>query len=88
MKALMVAVLIIAPNAALAQTATSSDKPGAIVAPAKMKPPKPICRSEDTTGSMFPTRTCHSKEEWTAIDATNAANAERMRNSRSSAGRN
>jgi hypothetical protein len=88
MKALMVAALIISSSAAFAQTSAPTDRPNADVISAKVKPPKPICRSEDTTGSMFPTRTCHTKEEWTTIDAANAANAERMRNSRSSTGRN
>lgn len=88
MEALMFAALFISLSAAFAQTNELSNKTSAAVAPIKVKPPKTICRSEDTTGSMFPTRTCHSKEEWTAIDAANAANAERLRNSRGAAGRN
>ena len=86
MKALMVAALIVLPNVALAQTTAPSDKSSAVLAPLKMKPPKPICRSEDTTGSMFPTRTCHTKEKWTAIDRANATNAERLRNSHGTSG--
>lgn len=86
MKALMFAALFVSFSAAFAQTNESSSKTSATVAPIKVKSLKTICRSEDTTGSMFPTRTCHSKEEWTAIDAANAANAERLRNSRGTAG--
>ncbi|MGN6620693.1 MAG: hypothetical protein ACTHKR_06490 [Sphingomonas sp.] len=41
------------------------------------KPPKEkkICRSEQTTGSYLPKRTCHTAEEWKAIDGTNADDA-------------
>jgi hypothetical protein len=88
MRALMVFALAVTSSVSFAQTSAPADTTAVSNAPTKMKPLKPICRSEDTTGSMFPTRTCHTKEEWTAIDAANAANAERMRNSRSSAGRN
>lgn len=88
MKTLMAAAFVLWSSATFAQTNAPSDATGATAAPAKVKPPKPICRSENTTGSMFPTRTCHTKEEWAAIDAANAANAERMQNSRSTTGRN
>jgi hypothetical protein len=87
MKALIVAALIISSSATFAQTSAPADKPSTDAAPTKVKTPKPICRSEETTGSMFPTRTCHSKQGWTAIDAANAANAERLRNSHGTAGR-
>lgn len=88
MKVLMVAALVIWSSATLAQTKAQSDTTGATAAPAKVKPPKPICRNEATTGSIFSTRTCYTKEDWVAIDAANAANIERMRSSRSVNGRN
>ena len=88
MKAWILAALVMGSSAALAQTNAPSSATGATAPAAKIKPPKPVCRSENTTGSMFPTRTCHSKEEWAAIDVANAANAERMSNSRNSAGHN
>lgn len=88
MIAWMAAALIMGSGTTLAQTNVPSSATGATASQAKTKPPKAICRSEDTTGSLFPTRTCHSKEEWSAIDAANAANAERIRNSRNGVGRN
>lgn len=36
---------------------------------------KKICRSEQTTGSYFAKRTCHTRDEWKAIDAANTDNA-------------
>lgn len=41
------------------------------------KPPKEkkICRSEQTTGSYFAKRTCHTREEWKAIDSSNGDDA-------------
>ena len=88
MKASMAVALLMASSAGVAQTAPPSKTSDAAVPTAKAKPPKPICRREDTTGSLFPTRTCHSKEEWPAIDAANAANTERMSNARKGTGRN
>jgi hypothetical protein len=78
------AALVLISGAASAQTAPAVPSDGA--AAVKVKPPKPMCRSEDVTGSFFQQRTCHSKEEWAAIDAVNAANAERMSASRSGNG--
>jgi hypothetical protein len=86
MKAFLVVALAITSSVAFAQTSAPSDTTAASNAPAAMKPPKPICRTEATTGSRFTTRTCHSKEEWTAIDAANAAIIERNRNPQSIAG--
>jgi len=43
---------------------------------------KKICRREETTGSIMPTRVCHSKEEWAQIDAANAKAAEQFNASR------
>lgn len=73
MKALMVAVLAISSSRAFAQTSAPSDNTAASVAPTKVKLVKPICRTEAATGFRFTTRTCHSKEEWAAIDAANSA---------------
>lgn len=86
MKAFMVVALAITSSVAFAQTSAPSDSTATSDAPATVKPQKPICRSETTTGSRFTTRTCHSKEEWTAIDAANAAIIERNRNPQSIAG--
>ncbi|WP_380778792.1 hypothetical protein [Sphingomonas sp. R86520] len=83
MKAIIAAVFIVSSIAGFAQTAPTAAPPtDTTVALANAKPPKPICRRESVTGSNFQTRTCHSKEEWAAIDSENAANAERMSNSR------
>ena len=86
MRALMVFALAVTSSVSFAQTGAPADTTAASNAPAAMKPPKPICRTEATTGSRFTTRTCHSKEEWTAIDAANAAIIERNRNPQSIAG--
>jgi hypothetical protein len=83
MKALMVAALAISSSVAFAQTSAPSNNTAASVAPTEVKAPKPICRTEATTGSRFTTRTCHSKEDWTTIDAANAAIIERSRNPQS-----
>ncbi|TXC71505.1 hypothetical protein FSB78_11540 [Sphingomonas ginsenosidivorax] len=80
MKMMIAIALILSSSAGLAQTAATGS------AAANAKPPKPICRSEPVTGSIFPQRSCHSKEEWTAIDAANAANAERMSAARNAGG--
>ena len=88
MKPLMAVVVMLGSSAGLAQIAAPSIPTEVTASPAKAKPPKSICRSANTTGSMFPTRTCHSKEEWSAIDAANAANTERMSNARKGTGRN
>lgn len=37
--------------------------------------PKKVCRSEQPTGSFIAKRTCHTAEEWKAIDAANGQNA-------------
>ena len=36
---------------------------------------KKVCRLEEVTGSIMMHSICHSKEEWTAIDAQNARGA-------------
>ena len=40
---------------------------------------KKICRSEERTGSIMPTRVCHSNSEWAAIERQNASTVERDR---------
>lgn len=88
MKAWIVGALVMGSSAALAQTNVPLSATGAALPGEKTKPPKPVCRSETRTGSIFPTRTCHSKEEWAAIDVANSANAERMSDTRNSTGHN
>lgn len=88
MKAWVVGALVMGSSAALAQTNARPSATGVALPAEKIKPPKPVCRSETRTGSIFPTRTCHLKEEWVAIDVANSANAERMSNSRNSTGHN
>jgi hypothetical protein len=88
MKTLIAVVMICSPELAVAQTAGAAAPNSAAptTASAKIKPPKPICRKEDVTGSFFPARTCHTKEEWAAIDAANAKNAERISAARNNSG--
>jgi hypothetical protein len=86
MKSLMVVLLVMTSNGAVAQTSVPSDSTAPSNVPTEVKPSKPICRSETTMGSRFTTRTCHSKREWAAIDAANAAIIERNRNPQSIAG--
>jgi hypothetical protein len=42
-----------------------------------VKPAKPhrVCRQDVATGSIMPRTTCHTKDEWAAIDASNQAQA-------------
>jgi hypothetical protein len=86
MKVLIAAALVVSSSAGLAQTAAPAVSTDGASPKAKAKPPKPICRSLSVTGSMFPARSCHSKEEWVAIDAANAADADQMSNSRTRGG--
>ncbi|MCP3736210.1 hypothetical protein M9979_15180 [Sphingomonas sp. RP10(2022)] len=50
-------------------------------------PPPPadkrICRREVPLGSIMPTRICHTKAEWAAIDAANSDAAENARRANS-----
>ncbi|TXC71252.1 hypothetical protein FSB78_10060 [Sphingomonas ginsenosidivorax] len=89
MRTLITVALLLAPGVAAAQAIEPVAAPPATsTQPAvKAKPPKPLCRKEDVTGSFFPARTCHTKEEWAAIDAANAQNAERMSATRNSGSR-
>ena len=40
---------------------------------------KRVCRTDVTTGSIIPKRTCRTKGEWEAIRARSIAAAERMK---------
>jgi predicted secreted protein len=48
------------------------------------KPPKEkkVCRSVAVTGSIMSRSTCHTKDEWTQIDAANAQSVENALNQR------
>ncbi len=84
MKLMIAAALMLSSSAGLAQSAaTGTPDATAVTTP---KPAKPVCRRAPVTGSNFSTRTCHSKDEWAAIDAANGANAERMSAARNAAG--
>lgn len=87
MKALIAAALIMGSGVSTAQTPMPTASTDSNAPAGKVKPPKPLCRNESTTGSMFAKKTCHSKEEWAAIDLANAADVERISNARK-AGRN
>lgn len=88
MKTLIAVAMVFTPGLAVAQTtgAGAANSPTPTTPSAKTKPPKPICRKEDVTGSFFPARTCHTREEWAAIDAANAKNAERISAARNTSG--
>ena len=84
MKLMIAAAMMLSSSAGFAQsTASGASNTVAVTTP---KPAKPVCRKAPVTGSNFSTRTCHSKEEWAAIDAANGANAERMSAARNAAG--
>ncbi len=84
MKLMIAAALMLSSSAGLAQSTATGTPVG--TAAATPKPDKPVCRRAPVTGSNFMTRTCHSKDEWAAIDAANGANAERMSAARNAAG--
>ncbi|MBW8745815.1 MAG: hypothetical protein JF628_16030 [Sphingomonas sp.] len=64
-KVLMLAALCAVSGALHAQTAP---------VPTSQKPvkEKKLCRREEATGSIMTTSVCHTKDEWTQIDAANA----------------
>ncbi|KQM86854.1 hypothetical protein ASE70_17220 [Sphingomonas sp. Leaf22] len=55
----------------------------ATAAPTPPKPEKKVCRREMTTGSIMARPVCHTRTEWTQIDAQNAANAAQALDQRS-----
>lgn len=58
---------------ALAQDSTGNT-PAPIAADKPVKEKK-VCRREADTGSNIPHSTCHTRAEWTAIDAQTQSNA-------------
>lgn len=67
-------------------TATASAQQPVSVAPSVHSPTakptvsdKLICRSEETTGSRFSKKVCHTKAEWNAMSAEGAAALEASR---------
>jgi len=42
-------------------------------------PEKPICRSEEVTGSNLPERHCHTKAEWAALEKQHEAEIRSLR---------
>ena len=67
---IVLAVACSVPSALLAQDVAPA--PAAALA-AKPEKEKKICRREETPGSVMPTRVCHTKDEWVAIDKANQA---------------
>ncbi len=57
--------------------AATADVPAATAKPAKVKK---VCRSESVIGSNIPATTCHTQDEWVAIDNATRANAREMMN--------
>lgn len=68
---IVLAVACAIPTALLAQTAT----PATTEKPVKEKK---LCRREEMTGSIMPTRVCHTKDEWVQIDAANQKAADQF----------
>ncbi|MDN4631902.1 hypothetical protein QCD71_10280 [Sphingomonas sp. PsM26] len=76
MKTLALFLLLSAANAvpAIAQQAATTPAGGAV------KPTdKKVCRSEESTGSVFVKRICHTSTEWSTIDARNSGESARFR---------
>jgi hypothetical protein len=71
MKTLFAAVLLCVPILAQAEDAPP-------VPPVEKE--KKVCRSEESTGSLFVKRICHTKAEWAALDAEGARAAQHMQN--------
>ncbi|MGY2734161.1 hypothetical protein [Sphingomonas sp. UYP23] len=78
MKTVVVAVLLCAPSLAYAADT--------VAAPAPVEKEKKVCRSEESTGSLFVKRVCHTKTEWTALDAERQRAAESMNSRRNGNG--
>ena len=56
-----------------------TEAPAVAAAPAPKKV-KPICRTEEVTGSIMGKRVCHSAAEWKQIEDANQAATEAFRN--------
>lgn len=72
---IVLAVACAIPTALLAQTATPPATAATAEKPAKEKK---LCRREEMTGSIMPTRVCHTKDEWVQIDAANQKAADQF----------
>jgi hypothetical protein len=74
---LLTAVPAIAAQGAAQSAQQPGVKPGAFATPPVKE--KKICRLESSgTGSILPTRICHTQEEWNAITQSSQAQAEQM----------
>jgi len=71
------ALLAASPPAVAQQSAS---QPPAAPAPAQPDDNKKVCRREQATGSLMTRQTCHTKREWTAIDADNQRATQAMDN--------
>jgi hypothetical protein len=74
--ALPIAAIIFVASAASAQQPpyTAPSAASGSVSTAKPVPTeKLICRTEETTGSRFSKKVCHTKSDWNAISADGAA---------------
>ena len=60
-----------------------ADAPAPTPTPA---PEKPICRRETMTSSNLTKRICHTRAEWAAINAGNAANTDAVLRARQGSG--
>lgn len=74
----ILAVAALGTGTALAQTPSATADTSAKL-PAKVKK---VCRATQATGSIMKRRICRTTEEWAAIDAANADNVDRFRESR------
>lgn len=82
-KTLPFAALFLAVPVAAEQQAVPTPSPSAAPAQADKK----VCRRLATTGSIMPgQRVCHTRSEWQAIDATNAATLDHAMDQRSRGG--
>ncbi|WP_010184466.1 hypothetical protein [Sphingomonas sp. PAMC 26605] len=71
MKTLSAALLLCLP-----MIAQAADSPLA----ASTEKEKKVCRSEESTGSLFVKRVCHTKTEWAALDIEGQRSAEHIQN--------
>jgi len=75
---IVLAIVCAAPAALLAQVAAPTLAETSAAPAVKAEKEKKICRREETTGSIMPTRICHTKDEWVQIDEANAHAAEQF----------
>ncbi|TPG52832.1 hypothetical protein EAH76_13280 [Sphingomonas glacialis] len=72
MKMVVAFALICAPIVAHAADPVPAAAPG--------EKEKKVCRSEESTGSLFVKRVCHTKIEWAALDLEGRRSAEHIQN--------